>query len=212
LTISSLEHYIYAYLRKRDRTPYYIGKGVGRRAFVSHKKVPVPKDKSRIIIMESNLTEVGALALERFYIRWYGRKCDGGILINIVEGGGGITGYKHSLETRKKISKASKGNVYAVGYKHTDEARKRISDSIRGTKRPKRDYYSRRGPCSDEVKQKISKSRLGIVPWNKGLTGKRIWINDGVNQKMVYEDQIPTGFMPGRIPWKGKTNKTLSSK
>ena len=47
--------YTYAYLRE-DKTPYYIGKGKGRRAFVKQKKeIPRPKNIDRIIILKNTV-------------------------------------------------------------------------------------------------------------------------------------------------------------
>ena len=114
-------YYIYAYLRK-DGTPYYIGKGSSRRAWTKHKGIAVPTEKSRIIIMETNLSNIGALALERFCIRWYGRKnINTGILRNLTDGGEGTVGLIRSYEQRINHSKIMRGRKQT--YEHKEKNR-----------------------------------------------------------------------------------------
>ena len=136
------EYYVYAYLRSKDSktakagTPYYIGKGKESRAWDWHKSIPIPQNKELIVILETNLTEVGALALERRYIKWYGRKdLKTGILLNRTDGGDGLAGYKAPEEIRYKYRKPGKLNgMFNRG--HTEESKRLISSKTTGVPRP----------------------------------------------------------------------------
>ena len=83
--------YTYAYLRIGDRTPYYIGKGSGKRAYDrSSHRVKVPDNRDRIIFLKENVSEREAWDYETEMIQFYGRKDLGtGILRNLSDGGEG---------------------------------------------------------------------------------------------------------------------------
>jgi hypothetical protein len=90
--------YTYAYLRE-DKTPYYVGKGQGNRAYKKHWRSKsrggyfTPPEKNRIIILKNNLTEKNAYKHEMYMINVFGRKDLGtGILRNMSNGGEGASG------------------------------------------------------------------------------------------------------------------------
>ena len=102
--------YVYAYLRD-DGTPYYIGKGSDKRAWIkgSNDCISPPKNIKKIIIVEDNLTDLGAFAIERRLIKWYGRKDnDTGILRNMTDGGDGAPGTIRTIQHKQAISEALK--------------------------------------------------------------------------------------------------------
>jgi len=130
----SNDFYTYAYLRE-DKTPYYIGKGKGERAFKRKKEgFQPPKDLTRILFLKKNLTEEEAFKHEVYMIDVFGRKDLGtGILQNLTNGGEGTSGFTQSAETKKKISVAMSGeNNPLFGVPKTEEQRKKQSVAMSG--------------------------------------------------------------------------------
>ena len=107
INIIMKESYVYSYLRE-DGTPYYIGKGVGKRYKDPHTVAVPPED--RIQFIKKNLTDAEAIALEIELIAKYGRKDLGtGILRNLTDGGEGML--NPSPVIRKKLSDAKLGKL-----------------------------------------------------------------------------------------------------
>ena len=188
-------YYVYAYIRSKDSdiakagTPYYIGKGIGARAWRHFKDEPTqpPSDMRYIVILESDLTNVGALAIERRMIRWYGRIDNDadGILRNRTEGGDGarLTGKSNGMYGRvgplhhhygnrreNMIGELNpmfgkKGSDHpAFGYRHSEERREKISNSKLGVKR----NYDQSGEKNSMF------GRKGIANPNFGKTHPKI--------------------------------------
>jgi hypothetical protein len=158
-------YYVYAYLREKASaiadagTPYYIGKGKNKRAWSKDHLVKVPDDKNNIVLVECGLTLIGALAIERRLIKWYGRvDANSGILRNRTDGGDGAENTIMSEETKQKMRKP----------KHSFFGAK-ISKALKGK------------PKSEAHKKSLSEAGKGNIPWNKGL---KDCYTDDIRKKM----------------------------
>jgi hypothetical protein len=163
---------------RKNKSPYYVGKGSGGRAYKRNRVgIQPPKDKSRILILKENLTEEEAFRHEIYMIAVFGRKDLGtGILRNKTDGGDGVSGYKPDEEICLSISKRMKGNKFAKGYKHSLESKEKISRANKG-----RIY-------AEERNKKISLSRTGHIVSEE--TKKKLREH---NIKYVYEITSPEG-------------------
>lgn len=168
------DFYTYAYLRK-DGTPYYVGKGTGRRAFVPHRNglLPVPPD-DRILFLKKNITNEDAVKHEIYMIAVLGREDKGeGRLLNLTDGGDGVVGLKRTEEFVESCRKRMTGNQLAKGNKHTEEHKQYMRQILKGRPRTQESidkfklYRATQTPPmvgrkhSEETKLKIRASNIG---------------------------------------------------
>lgn len=128
-------YYTYAYLRE-DSTPYYIGKGKGKRAWSKYHRVHLPSDRTRIQIIKDGLSNEEALALEIELIAKYGRKDLGtGILHNQTDGGDGGAFFGPANNQYGKKGKLS--HWYGKKRPWTEEHRKNNSQAQKNSTKPR---------------------------------------------------------------------------
>lgn len=145
------DFYSYLWLRE-DGTPYYVGKGVGKRAFqqLGHR-VHLPADSAQIIICPQ-LNESEAFESECAIIALFGRIDNGtGCLANLTDGGEGSAGhhYKTPKAVRAALANLQKATASIKGKPKTAEHRQQISEALKKHRR------------SDEHSQHISAAKIG---------------------------------------------------
>jgi hypothetical protein len=122
------DFYTYLWLRE-DGTPYYVGKGHGRRAYTSRAHtVKRPKDDIRIQLQYWP-DETTAFAFERYLIDFWGRKdLNAGCLRNLTDGGDKPPSRKGVAWT---IDEKTAIGLRSVEVHSRPEVRKRRSLSLR---------------------------------------------------------------------------------
>jgi hypothetical protein len=163
--------YVYILKDNNDKI-FYVGKGCRsrnsshRNNAKNNRQEPVYKKIRKLWSngfdykfekVKSNLSEEEACNLEKNLIKIYGRKFDGGILLNVTFGGEGSFGYKHSEQTKQKMREA--WILRRITNKVSEETKQKISQSRKGSK------------VSNFTKLKISNSIKGKNHWNFGNKG-----------------------------------------
>ena len=159
-----------------ENVPFYIGKGKNGRykirahlryrnhnPFLTNKINKIGKENVKVHFLHKNLTELEAFYWEKFWIKTIGRRDKKeGTLVNLTDGGEGQSGYKHTIEVKRRIGTAVKGKL--AGSKNPmfgtivpEERRHRISMAMSGENNPMFGLVH-----SKETKVKMSKAKKGV--------------------------------------------------
>ena len=105
---------------KNNGEPFYIGicsnSNLNKRPYeISNRsdiwKRTQKKYGRRGSILLTNVSKDFAIATEKWLISFFGKRLDGGMLSNITDGGEGSSGYRHTEESRKKMSMSKFGKT-----------------------------------------------------------------------------------------------------
>lgn len=139
--------YVYLHRRKTDNKVFYVGKGKGKRAYTKTSrskwwKSVAEKHGVNIEIVFDSLSEEDALQIEKDTIlefRYFEYP-----LVNLTDGGEGMSGYKQPEEQRRRVSEKMQGREI------TAEHRLKISESNKGKNSEK---Y--KGLCNPNADQNV---------------------------------------------------------
>lgn len=141
----------YVYIHKKpDGTPFYVGKGHGRRAYKFNGRNPyhqsiLDKYKNQIIVEIVNCeNESQAFDLEKIYVKQLREQ--GYRLANMTDGGEGVCGFKMNPETKERINAINRTKIRSAEFKEM------VSKQWKGVKR---------GPQSETHKQRNAEAKRG---------------------------------------------------
>lgn len=135
--------YVYLIFRPNG-IPCYVGKGKGRRSKIHATKNTNPHLNSiyrlnngelPIVKIKEGLSEKEAFEIEKIFIRVIGREIHGGPLVNQTDGGEGVSGYKHTEETKLRMHSWEKGHEpWNKGNAWDEETKAKMREAKLGTK------------------------------------------------------------------------------
>ena len=171
--------YVYHHIRPDTGQVFYVGKGIGRRAFDRgerrgqfwHRVVKKAGGVS-VEIVAQKLTEDEAFLLEKQNIAAFRKQRVR--LCNLTDGGDGASGLKRTSAWKRMMSKVHSGKVVseevrlkisesvkASGFVHTDEMLKKMSKASKGQKRSLGYKRTEEWKTQQRIRSSGNKSRLG---------------------------------------------------
>jgi hypothetical protein len=132
----------------------------------------------RIILQTPNLDQ--AFNFEKWRISFW--RLAGVQLANFVDGGGGVSGWKHSTQEVERIRKRFTGNKFHLGRKFTEEWKRNISLSVRASKTPEvRKKHSDASKGENNYwfgKTQPAQTRAAVANANR----RRVWSTESKNK------------------------------
>jgi len=168
--VTEPSYFIYFHRRPDTGEVFYVGRGKKYKSHSPTRRAFDKSDRSKqwrsvvdrndgvysVEIVEWLETFEEARDREIFYIKSIGRKRHGGPLVNLSDGGDGISGYTHTPETRARLVSAWSQNPERIKPLQTDEAKaaRRAAMALRGGSMAGKKH-------TDATKKKYSIDRAG---------------------------------------------------
>lgn len=163
--MATADFYVYEHRRLDTGAVFYVGKGKGERLMVTQHRSPHWKSVAKkggwraSVAFRTNDEELAFLA-EQELIRK--RRMEGAPIVNMTDGGEGMSGYVFPLEAIARRAAAQKGqkrptvSAKLSGRTKSPEHRAKLAASHRGM------------TASPEARARMSAARKGRAPWTAG--------------------------------------------
>lgn len=177
--------YVYLHRRATDGRVFYVGKGTGYRSTKTtqsrspHWRNIVKKHGFTVEYVIDDVQEWYAFELERELIAYYGREA----LCNLTDGGDGVSGMRHTAQSKAAIGRASRGkrppefgaasSARQKGVPKSEDSKRKISATLKGRRLPAEHLAKTRA---------IAQARKG-VPRPEALEGLRAYWRDPANRQ-----------------------------